>query len=103
MPPPQGWSTVPPPSEPLPVSRSTATPGADSTEAVGAAWKHVRNVVSRDEARTPDLFDLLSHSVRETQYSFQPQGVSGWGQPALWACWLVPWGPPKAWGIGPWR
>jgi hypothetical protein len=38
------------------------------------AWKHCKDV-SRDDARRPDLYDLLSHSVRETQYSFPPPGV----------------------------
>lgn len=38
------------------------------------AWKHCRNV-ARDEGRSSDLYDLLSHSVREAQYSFPPQGV----------------------------
>jgi len=40
------------------------------------AWKHCKDV-SRDDSRTPDLYDLLSHSVRETQYSFPPEGVRG--------------------------
>ena len=39
-----------------------------------SAWKHCKNV-ARDDGRTPDLYDLLSHSVRESQYSFPPQGV----------------------------
>lgn len=33
-----------------------------------------RNVVSTD-SRQADLYDLLSHSVRETQYSFTPAGA----------------------------
>ena len=54
--------------------------GAADVEEVSGAWKHVRNVV-REDAKSAELYDLLSHSVRETQYSFQPQGVSGRGRP----------------------
>jgi hypothetical protein len=52
----------------------TTSAGAD-VDSVSAAWKHLKNV-GRDDARPSDLYDLLTHSVRETQYSFQPQGVS---------------------------
>jgi hypothetical protein len=54
-------------------SNGAATRG-DIHEA-SSAWKHCKNV-ARDDGRTPDLYDLLSHSVRESQYSFPPQGVS---------------------------
>ena len=57
-----------------PLTNGDAAARAD-VEQVATAWKHCKNV-ARDEGRTPDLFDLLSHSVRESQYSFPPQGVS---------------------------
>jgi hypothetical protein len=82
--PPQAWSydgLLPRPS-----AASSAAPAAP--DALASAWKHVRNVVSAD-SRPADLFDLLSHSVRETQYSFQPQGVrtSLWrSEAARWRC-----------------
>lgn len=38
------------------------------------AWKHCKDV-TREDTRTPDLYDLLSHSVGETQYAFPPNGV----------------------------
>ena len=60
------------PAASAPVPRAT---GKTDIEQVSSAWKHVRNVI-REDAKPADLFDLLSHSVRETQYSFQPQGVS---------------------------
>lgn len=56
---------------PAAASNSEA-PRGDIHEA-SSAWKHCKNV-ARDDGRTPDLYDLLSHSVRESQYSFPPQG-----------------------------
>jgi hypothetical protein len=38
------------------------------------AWKHCKDV-TREDTRPPDLYDLLSHSVGETQYAFPPKGV----------------------------
>lgn len=38
------------------------------------AWKHCKDV-TREDVRPPDLYDLLSHSVGETQYAFPPKGV----------------------------
>lgn len=83
--PPSAWAPLGPGSGALPPGGLPPAAGA-GPEAISAAWKHVRNVVSAD-ARPSDLYDLLSHSVRETQYSFQPQGVSalGWGCQTL--CW----------------
>ena len=72
--PPAAWADLGAPSRPSPQALARAA-GAGDVERVATSWKHVRNVVAHD-ARTPDLFELLSHSVRETQYSFQPQGVS---------------------------
>ena len=57
------------------MSSDSAEPSRGDARDASAAWKHCRNV-ARDEGRTPDLYDLLSHSVRETQYSFPPHGVS---------------------------
>ena len=68
-PPPGSWS-----SDVRPSPQGDAAARAD-VEQVATAWKHCKSV-ARDEGRTPDLFDLLSHSVREAQYSFPPQGVS---------------------------
>lgn len=74
LPPPTAWAAdaARPALPPAPPAQ------AASLEQLGQSWKHVRNVVSAD-SRPADLYDLLSHSVRETQYSFQPQGVSGGG------------------------
>ncbi|KAI3427442.1 hypothetical protein D9Q98_010357 [Chlorella vulgaris] len=58
---------------PSPLRAPTPSPSASGPNQLAGAWKHVRNVVSAD-SRPADLYDLLSHSVRETQYSFQPQG-----------------------------
>lgn len=57
-----------------PKSNGAELPRINISDA-SSAWKHCKNV-SRDDGRAPDLYDLLSHSVRETQYSFPPQGVS---------------------------
>jgi len=51
-----------------------AEPTRGDAQDASSAWKHCKNV-SRDDNRTPDLYDLLSHSVRDAQYSFQPHGV----------------------------
>jgi hypothetical protein len=76
----QAEGAPPPPTSSwaLNASRPTASGGetaAGDVQEAAAAWKHCKNV-ARDDGRTPDLYDLLSHSVRETQYSFPPQGVS---------------------------
>lgn len=47
---------------------------ATSVEEVSNAWKNVKNVA--DGGKGTDLYDLLSHSVRDTQYSLQYPGVS---------------------------
>jgi hypothetical protein len=39
------------------------------------AWKHCKDVTTKDDSRPPDLYDLLSHSVGESQYAFPPKGV----------------------------
>ena len=66
--------------QPLPAQvASDGSQDAADLKQVATAWKHIRTVASKDDGRTPDLYDLLSHSVRETQYSFQPQGVSPGG------------------------
>lgn len=57
-------------------SKPAPPPGAADVELVASAWKHIRSLSSANDGRTPDFYDLLTHSVRETQYSFQPQGVS---------------------------
>ncbi|KAL4426022.1 hypothetical protein ABPG75_010038 [Micractinium tetrahymenae] len=70
-PPPTAWADVGPARQPSP---ARPLPGAAaSPDQLSQAWKHLRNVV-QSEGRSPDLHDLLSHSVRETQYSFSPQG-----------------------------
>ena len=75
--PPTAWAdTGPLRSGPSP-SQAPPPALAAGPEQLATAWKHVRNVVSAD-SRPADLYDLLSHSVRETQYSFQPQGVRDW-------------------------
>ena len=76
-PPPSAWAPEALRGPALPAG--APGPAGAGPDAIAGAWKHVRNVVSAD-ARPSDLYDLLSHSVRETQYSFQPQGVStpGW-------------------------
>jgi hypothetical protein len=70
------WSPlVAPAGAPPPPAPTAADAAAPDLDAVSSAWKHVRGV-SREEGRTPDLYDLLSHSQRDSQYSFQPPGVS---------------------------
>lgn len=86
--PPQAWSAdglggrSASPERPAVPAASSATP-----DQLDSAWKHVRNVVAAD-SRPADLFDLLSHSLRETQYSSQPQGVSALlpAMTAPWSC-----------------
>ncbi|PRW05942.1 nuclear pore complex Nup155 isoform B [Chlorella sorokiniana] len=68
--PPSAWQDLGP--------RQAAPSAAPAAAAAAPAelansWKHIRNVVSTD-SRQADLYDLLSHSVRETQYSFTPAG-----------------------------
>lgn len=48
--------------------------GSGSFDVANDAWKHCKDV-SRDDARLPDVYELLSHSVGETQYAFPPKGV----------------------------
>ena len=45
-----------------------------SIDEVSNAWKNVKSVT--DGGKGIDLYDLLSHSVRDTQYSLQFPGVS---------------------------
>eukprot|EP00889_Picochlorum_renovo_P004014 jgi/Picre1/31044/NNA_006401.t1 len=47
--------------------------GSGSFDVANDAWKHCKDV-SRDDARPPDVYELLSHSVGETQYAFPPKG-----------------------------
>ncbi|KAL4425159.1 hypothetical protein ABPG77_008264 [Micractinium sp. CCAP 211/92] len=70
-PPPAAWADVGPVQQPSPTRRPASV--AATPDQLAQAYKHVRSVV-QSEGRTPDLYDLLSHSVRETQYSFSPQG-----------------------------
>ncbi|CAL8471349.1 g10891 [Coccomyxa elongata] len=74
-------STGPPPpgrwqGDEIPASnRSHAGPStssAASVDEVGNAWKYVKSVT--DGGKGVDLYDLLSHSVRDTQYSLQYPG-----------------------------
>ena len=75
-----GTAPPPPPSAWMNATgeRGLAAAGGDAARGdiqdASSAWKHCKNV-ARDDGRTPDLYDLLSHSVRESQYSFPPQGV----------------------------
>lgn len=68
--PPTAWADTGPARHPSPAR--LPTPSAAGTEQLSSAWKHIRNVAS-ETGRQADLYDLLSHSVRETQYSFQPR------------------------------
>eukprot|EP00887_Chlorella_sp_A99_P007116 scaffold2.g7116.t1 len=68
--PPSAWADL---GRPRPSAQVAPAAGTGDVGELSASWKHIRNVVAHD-ARTPDLFELLSHSVRETQYSFQAQG-----------------------------
>ncbi|KAL6782830.1 NUP155 [Auxenochlorella protothecoides x Auxenochlorella symbiontica] len=74
-PPPVAWASDGlPDGSPGPSQRyaSTSADEAGDVGAVASAWKHVKAVSSRDEGRSSDLWDLLSHSLRETQYSPAP-------------------------------
>jgi hypothetical protein len=54
--------------------RSVVGGGAPtSIEEVSNAWKNVKSVT--EGGKGIDLYDLLSHSVRDTQYSLQYPGV----------------------------
>ena len=44
-----------------------------STQDAYDAWKHCKDV-TRDDGRTPDLFELLQNSLNDTQYAFPPKG-----------------------------
>lgn len=77
-PPPVAWASDGlPDGSPGPSQRyaSTSADEAGDVGAVASAWKHVKAVSSRDEGRSSDLWDLLSHSLRETQYSPAPPEV----------------------------
>ena len=72
-PPPGRWQGDDLPSS----SRSPAGPtttSAASVDEASNAWKYVKGVT--DGGKGVDLYDLLSHSVRDTQYSLQYPGVS---------------------------
>lgn len=74
LPPPVAWADLGP-GRPAAPARGTGA-GATTPEQLTQAWKHLRSITA--DSRSPaDLYDLLSHSVRESSYSFQPQGVSG--------------------------
>ncbi len=80
-PPPPSWTSL---------AMDVASPSAvapreaiTDIEQVSTAWKHIKTVC-REDAKSADLYDLLSHSVRETQYSFQPQGVRPGRSLAAW-------------------
>jgi len=98
----RSWSRVPcpmlaPPARSVHCRLSSATAAALRTSAwqsLGPVrarhcsailpYRTCRNVVSTD-ARQADLYDLLSHSVRETQYSFTPAGA-----PCFVRCFVIP-------------
>lgn len=85
--PPGVWAldVGPRPHQQSPSAPAPRAPEAADVEQVSGAWKHVKTVV-REDAKSAELYDLLSHSVRETQYSFQPQGVRpmpAWQCPTL--------------------
>ncbi|KDD75782.1 hypothetical protein H632_c501p0, partial [Helicosporidium sp. ATCC 50920] len=48
---------------------------AADVQVASAAWKHVKSVAVRDDARSVDLFDQLCHSGRDTQYAVHPSEV----------------------------
>lgn len=70
QPPPWRWQA----DDMQPAVPSPAPTAKTGVESVAAAWKDVTNVV-RDDWRPVPLIDLLTNSVRETQYSFQHAGV----------------------------
>jgi hypothetical protein len=78
-----GTPPPPPPSRSARLLDARAGPSLDSGDQkyksdiqdAALAWKHCRNVV-RDETSSRDLYDVLAHSVRESQYSTPSPTVS---------------------------
>lgn len=71
-PPPDRWQGDLPSSSRSPAGIGPATSAASVDDAANA-WKYVKGVT--DGGKGVDLYDLLSHSVRDTQYSLQYPGV----------------------------
>lgn len=72
-PPPSQWQLdSPTPGRAL--AKSGALALAGKVEDVSNAWKNVKGIT--DGGKGVDLYDLLSQSVRDTQYSLQHPGVS---------------------------
>lgn len=71
--PPNSWASSDRHDISMTIQRHEEGTRVKAKDAYGA-WKHCKDV-SRDDARAPDLYDLLSHSIREKQYSYPPQGV----------------------------
>ncbi len=64
------------------LAKSEALALAGNVDAVSNAWKNVKGIT--DGGKGVDLYDLLSHSVRDTQYSLQHPGVSS----SMFCLWL---------------
>ncbi len=72
-PPPSQWQLdSPTPGRAL--AKSDALALAGKVDEVSNAWKNVKGIT--DGGKGVDLYDLLSQSVRDTQYSLQHPGVS---------------------------
>ena len=88
--PPSAWADVGQP--PVAAAAAAAASGSLTTAAAASAYKHLRTVTTADARSSSDLYDLLSHSVRESQYSVQPPEVN-LGRDSLKRGGLVqPWG-----------
>ena len=72
-PPPSQWQ-LDSPTPGRASAKSDALALAGKVEDVSNAWKNVKGIT--DGGKGVDLYDLLSQSVRDTQYSFQHPGVS---------------------------
>lgn len=72
-PPPSRWQ-LDSPTGGRGLAKSEALALAGNVEEVSNAWKNVKSIT--DGGKGVDLYDLLSHSVRDTQYSLQHPGVT---------------------------
>lgn len=73
-PPPSQWQLdTPTPGRDIARNEASAIKMAGNVEEVSNAWKNVKGIT--DGGKGVDLYDLLSHSVRDTQYSLQHPGV----------------------------
>ena len=72
-PPPSQWQLDTPVSGRA-LAKNDALALAGDVEEVSNAWKNVKSIT--DGGKGVDLYDLLSYSSRDTQYSLQHQGVS---------------------------